>query len=125
MIELCDESRSAGDLQCRRRKMAPGWTDFRAGCAACLRWCSRRPGRGCRRSRISALLAEPNGVLAQPDGEQAQGTQAAPVAAGVQLDMQPLGAADPFVPSPPQGRPGRVRRAPEIIWSAVAVAAVA
>ena len=40
--------------------------------------------------------------MAQPGGEPAQGAQAAGVAAVAQLGMQPLGAADAFVPSLPQ-----------------------
>jgi len=35
----------------------------------------------------------------QPGGEPTQGAQAAPVAAVAQLLMQPLGTADPLVPS--------------------------
>jgi hypothetical protein len=42
------------------------------------------------------------GVAAQLCGEPAQGAQAAEVAAAAQLGVQPLGAADPVIPSLPQ-----------------------
>ena len=63
------------------------------------------------------------GVLAQPGGEPAQGAQAAPVAAGAQLLVQPLGAADPLVPSllqvglvrAEQARPGQAGAADQLV----------
>ena len=62
------------------------------------------------------------GVLAQLGGEPAQGAQAAPVAALAQFGVQPLGAADPFVPAlaqvglvrAEQARPGQAGAADQL-----------
>ena len=56
------------------------------------------PGRRRRRWRWRGH----GGVLAQRGGEPAQGAQAAAVAAGAQLGVQPLGAAAALLPALPQ-----------------------